>query len=383
MFTSVLQLQVNRPPRSQNDARALAVSGSPYGRARKSVAVGARLPYARRVDIRTFDVFDDDLFHSYNQIYRAAELFERPDAPVWSEHEAAVTFRKPDDAEHWAAYAAFDGDTMVGSSFLASPQLDNTHMTWGAVYVAPELRRRGIGGELVEHLVRTTAEAGRPIILAEASYDFARRDDHPYRRFAEKHGFALASTEISRVLGLPVPETQLQAWIEEAAPHHTAYKVESYVGDLPDHILPSFCHVTNQLALDAPTGDIEFEAEAITPEVWRQKEAKIKEQGRTLLTTVAADERGEAVAVTNMAAPGDDPAKVFQWATLVLRGHRGHRLGLAIKARNLLELQRLLPDRRQVWTSNEEHNGPMLDINVKMGFEPVEILAEFQRKLDV
>ncbi|MBA3310666.1 MAG: hypothetical protein H0U28_11560 [Nocardioidaceae bacterium] len=57
--------------------------------------------------INEIDVFDDEVFHRYHEIYRAAEMFERPHAPVWSEHEAAVMFHKPDDAERLAAYGAF------------------------------------------------------------------------------------------------------------------------------------------------------------------------------------------------------------------------------------------------------------------------------------
>ncbi|MGI8577051.1 MAG: hypothetical protein ACR2KG_03855 [Nocardioidaceae bacterium] len=254
-------------------------------------------------------------------------------------------------------------------------------MSWIGVYVAPGRRRRGIGGELLKFLVRTSAGAGRDVLLAEASYGFDRQQDHPYRRFAEDHGFALASTEISRRLDLPVEDRQLQAWIDEAAPHHSAYRLQTYVGDLPEHILPSFCHVTNQLAVDAPSGDIHFEAEAMTPKAWRQREAKLKEQGRTLLNTVAIDHSGEAVAVTTLVVPATDPPKVYQWTTQVLREHRGHRLGLALKAGNLRELQRAFPDQSVVHTSNEESNGPMVSINEKMGFRAVEVLAEFQRKL--
>ena len=77
----------------------------------------------------------------------------------------------------------------------------------------------------------------------------------------------------------------------------------------------------------------------------------------------------------------DDPVNIQQFGTLVHRDHRGHRLGLAVKARNLREVQQAYPDRRRVVTTNAETNDHMVAINELMGFEPVELLAEFQRKL--
>ena len=45
-------------------------------------------------------------------------------------------------------------------------------------------------------------------------------------------------------------------------------------------------------------------------------------------------------------------------------------------------LQRAHPDRTVVFTSNSELNDNMVAINEKMGFRPVELFVEFQRKLD-
>lgn len=52
-----------------------------------------------------------------------------------------------------------------------------------------------------------------------------------------------------------------------------------------------------------------------------------------------------------------------------------------MKARNLRAVQAEHTDRTRVFTCNAEDNGPMVDINVLMGFQPIELLAECQRKL--
>lgn len=86
----------------------------------------------------------------------------------------------------------------------------------------------------------------------------------------------------------------------------------------------SLCHVRNQLGLDAPTGDIDHEEEAMTPEVFLQRQSLQREMGVTNYWTLATDVNAETVAFTTMGVPVDPPVCVYQWGTVVLRGHRGH-----------------------------------------------------------
>ena len=114
---------------------------------------------------------------------------------------------------------------------------------------------------------------------------------------------------------------------------------------MPPELLPTYCHVHNQLVLDAPTGDIEFEAEALTPEIWLEREDQLRAARRLRSTVVALDGDRQVVGYSDVSIPLDDPENVHQWGTLVRRDHRGHRLGLALKARNLLDVQREHPGR--------------------------------------
>lgn len=100
---------------------------------------------------------------------------------------------------------------------------------------------------LLDALVTQTASDDRHILLAEARYGFDRRADHPYRRFAEQHGFALATTEIIRRLYVPIPDERIQAWLDEAAPHHADHTLQTHIGTVPDALLPTFCEVQNRL----------------------------------------------------------------------------------------------------------------------------------------
>ena len=333
--------------------------------------------------ITEVDPNDDATFPEFYRVMRAANLYERPHAPIWTEHECQVMFGRPEPGESWTLYGAFDDEHgLVGGAVFCLPLKDNLDKAYFGVHVAPEHRRRGTGAAVLEHVEQQALAAGRTTLLAEANLPFERRDDHPYRRFAEKHGYAMASVEIRRELPLPVPDDTIQQWIDEAAPYHRDYRIETYVDDLPHELLESFCYLMNQLAVDAPTGDIDFEAEAVTPDDFLERRAKLKEMGRTVYETVAVDSSGEAVAHSTLSAKVDDPrGLVFQWGTLVHRDHRGHRLGLATKAANLQALQRGYPAGRTITTSNSETNANMVAINEKMGFLPVELMVEFQRKV--
>jgi GNAT superfamily N-acetyltransferase len=334
--------------------------------------------------IRTVDLENDGECHAFYTAFREAELAGNADRPIWSEPEMRAFLAEPSDAEDIHVFGAFeDGENgqLVGSAFTFYPLLDNTEKAYTGVYVAPDRRGQGIGSALVDHVVEHAARLDRTALLAEATYGFDRREDHPYRRFAEKRGFVPASVEVARRAELPIPEAQLDAWIAEAEAHHTGYRVETFTDTVPADLLPSVCHVLNQLAIDAPTGDLDFEAEQVTPEIRRQTDARNKKSGLRRYETVAIDQTGAAVGVSTIGVPADSD-KMHQWATIVLKAHRGHRLGLALKAHNLRAAQRDHPDRTAIHTQNHETNRPMVAINERFGFKPVELCVEFQRKLD-
>ncbi len=161
-----------------------------------------------------------------------AELAENPDRPIWTEPVMIGHLREPTKDELVEAWAVFEDDTpgatLFGGGFIFFPQLDNLEKAYTGLSIAPQHQRNGAGSAVLEQLVSRAAAHGRTTVLLESQYGFDRRDDHGYRRFAERHGFALASVEVSRRMPLPVPEEQLQEWIDEAAPHHRDYRIETF-----------------------------------------------------------------------------------------------------------------------------------------------------------
>jgi len=340
------------------------------------------------MEIRPVAVDDGAVFHEYYLATERANRHGREYPSFWSEPEISAMFRGEPTDERIETYAAFDSDRIVGTGVVFFPLLSNTHMAFFGLDTVPERRREGIGSALLEHTLTLIAIEGRTLALGEGQYPIGAGDDHPARAFASKHGFTLGNEEIRRLLPLPVDDGVIQGWIDECSPHHDGYRIETYVDDqVPENLQPSYVHVMNQLAADAPTGDIDFEAEALTVEMFNEHLARAMKAGRRSYRTLAiiqdADGRDEVVAHTQLACPppGADEPYVYQWGTLVLSGHRGHRLGLALKARNLRALQAERPERTLVTTTNSPVNGPMVAINERMGFRPVEVSGEFMRSL--
>lgn len=332
------------------------------------------------MEIRQLDLTDAAALRRWHEITEVADTFERPWCTQWSFEELTIQVRT-DEANDWMLTGAFDGDRMVGAAFLALPRLDNMEKVYAGFFVEPPLRRQGIGSALVEHAAASARADGRREILTDTGVPAEERDTHPYVRFAHGHGFITANLEVHRVLPLPVPLADIKRMQAECAPHHEGYQLRTFHDELPADLLESYCYLENQLAVEAPSGDIEFEAEAMTPDLFLQQLERLRRQGRHKLVTVAVDSSGEAVATTDLVVPREDRPKVYQWATLVRRDHRGHHLGAAVKLQNLLALQELYPDRTEVHTTNAEVNETMIGINERLGFRMVEVLPELLLRL--
>lgn len=287
------------------------------------------------LEVRELDVDDDRLMRRWYELTEAADTYQRPWATQWSFEEMLVQFRDDDGAMRWLPTGAFEGEEMVGAGLMVLPLLDNTEKVYGGVFVEPGLRNRGIGSTVLMQIVEAMRGAGRTTLLVESGIPGSARDDHPYARFARRHGFRMANVEVHRVLDLPLESGLLDA----------------------------------------------MQAEAVTPEIFRRQLHRLLGQGRHRLMSLAISPDGEVVAHSDLVVPRADRPKVYQWGTLVRRDHRGHHLGAAVKLANLRALQERYPDRTEIHTTNSETNATMIGINERLGFRVVEICPEFQLKI--
>lgn len=336
------------------------------------------------MDIRKLDeaaLADDALMRDFFELNRRSERYGREQVPFWTFEEFLGGFRSADSGERQELFAAYDSGRMVGNAVLWSFLLDNTDKAFFRLNVDLPERRRGIGRAMVERLEQLAKNDVRSLILADVNLPFDDREHHPYRQFAEACGYQLSNYEVSRVLDLPVPDDRIQEWIDEAAPRHEGYTIETHVGSVPDDLVESLCTLIGQLAVDAPTGAVDFEEELITPQRYAEMVAATTAMGRVRYETVALTPDRQVVAQSTLAMSLEQSTTVFQWGTFVHREHRGHKLGLATKAINLRAVQAARTDLTLVTTQNAETNNFMVSINERMGFRPIEIAAEFVKQL--
>jgi GNAT superfamily N-acetyltransferase len=324
---------------------------------------------------------DDARMGAFYDLNRRAELAGRETMPFWSLQEFLGAYRSPDSGERQELYEAYEGGQLVGVAVLWFTLLDNLDKAFPMVCVDEPWRRRGIGRALLSHLEERAEADGRTMLVGDAAIPFDDREDHGTVRFAKEMGYVLDSFEVARHLDLPVPDDRIQGWIDEAAPHHPAYSIETFVGSVPDDLVQSLCDLMGKLVVDAPTGSIDFDEETMTPDRYAEMIAGVHAMGRVRYDTLALTADRQVVAHSTLVLPLGEPAPVFQWGTYVDRAHRGHKLGLATKAVNLRAAQAARDDLTLVVTQNAETNGYMVAINEQMGFYPVEVKADFVKRL--
>ena len=112
----------------------------------------------------------------------------------------------------------------------------------------------------------------------------------------------------------------------------------------------------------------------------REHDDRMAESGRQVITSAAEHTPSGRLAGYSEVVVSDERPVAVQEDTLVLREHRGHRLGMLLKiatAEALAEVPRI----EAIVTWNAEENRPMLDVNEAMGFRAVGAEGAWQRRV--
>lgn len=335
------------------------------------------------MQIIEFDRSDDQAMAQVWEVRERVEVDCRvePYRRSLAEFTTAWRYTYPGERE-FSALALVDG-TVVGYAVTTLPERDNLHLCFVDIQVDPAHRAGGIGSALLAWAEDRARAERRSLIISETVVPAGERDRHPARVFATRHGYSLASVEVVRRVLLPVPEEcleQLEAGARAA--RGDTYDVSVHVNGVPEPLRESLCAAMNRLGLDAPTGDIDYEEESMTPADYQDYLDHEADLDRMRLTAVAVERAsGVVAAYSDLVLPASDPGLVFQFGTLVLPEHRGHRLGVAVKVANLRELSRVDPGRKSIRTCNDEQNPWMVRINEDLGFEKIEEMLELKKQL--
>lgn len=338
------------------------------------------------VRVARVDVFDDAGLAAWHASSVSTQKHDRLDPVFWPLGELTAAYRDPSSTYRHLLFAAIEDGTMLGTANVGLPLRDNLTLCEADVQVCPEHRRRGIGTALYEALSDACRSDGRKSAMAGVvgPYPEAGAPTPPGVPFAERHGFTRRNAEVRRRLRLPIPLKHLDEFLDGTAPCRAAYRLESWEGRCPERYAEQYAQLQGLLAVEAPTGDLEFEQEVYDVERLRNDENRLVAMGQRWFTTVAVAPDGTLAGHTQLGVPSEiqDADNAYQWATLILRAHRGHRLGLAVKALNHRAAQKAIPGlRRSINTWNAEQNKWMISVNEALGYEPVDLYMEFQGDL--
>lgn len=277
-----------------------------------------------------------------------------------------------------------DQGRAVGAGHVAVPLRDNHHQ--GVVLLHHDPTSGTVEAEVYDALWQAADEVlrreGRSVVQSFATHPApadpaaatwlvpttgegqVAQDDQA--RWLAARGFDLVQVELYVVLDL-TGATQDRA---RAAADGTraAYRTRTWSGSTPPELRAGMARLRNRMSTDAPSGGIDYGEESWDEDYVASYDERQAALGGLRVTTVALDDAGAPVAYTELRHEPDIPASAIQQDTLVHAGHRGHGLGLWIKAVNLLALLEQAPTVQRVHTWTAAENTHMLAINIALGF---------------
>ena len=263
----------------------------------------------------------------------------------------------------------------VGCYLLILPDQENLTRAYCELVVAPAWRRLGAGRTLLEHCASQARLAGRLRLVSEAI------EGAPGSSFAAVVGAKSGIAEVLRRLDIDAELPSRLATLRTAArPLADGYSFVTWIGASPADTLNDQALLSTAMA-DAPRD------EGVDPETWDTE--RMTELERVCLSTgqqfysVAArhEASGRLVAITRVSVESGTPGWGFQMDTAVLPAHRGHRLGLLVKAEMLELLASHEPGLRHILTGNAAANDHMVAINQQLGFTIVSVFRSWELDL--
>jgi GNAT superfamily N-acetyltransferase len=333
--------------------------------------------------IEEIDPADEGAFGAWYAVADACQQFDWPGEPGWQIGEKRASWSGFDGSlETIGLLARDDTGAAIGGAAIRLPQQENLQLAKVSVGVHPAHRRKGAGTALLAEAECRAAAAGRDLIDVHQDEPAWRADDRGGTAFALRHGYSCALVNDRRDLELPADAERLAALETAALSLAGGYSLVRVQDRYPDRYRPHRVALAQTMSVSVPLGDMERDEEVWDDERLSRFEETVAAQNRTLLSTCAIEEAtGTMVAFTEMAVPLGVPEIAYQFDTLVVAEHRGHRLGTLTKIANLRELEKTSPATSRVTTWNAQDNAPMVAINEALGYRLRGQVRVWQRHL--
>ena len=337
-----------------------------------------------------------------------------PDAAGWDDFRAATGVRNAVEADAYGTdelalsaeellpywlnqeyaparmlVASVAGEIVARGVYETRPEA-SSDVAWLAVEVLPAFRCRGIGTALADRLESIAAEEGRVRALVYAASREAPGQGpaqrlpsptgfgsvplaNPEVRFLLARGYTLEQVERGSRLPLPVDGGELARHFDTASTASGPdYAVHRWADRTPERWRSDMALMRTRMTTDAPSAGLEEPEDVWSVQRLIEEEESFAAAPRTTLTAVVEHlPSGRLAGFTELSVPAEAARAVHQEDTLVLKEHRGHRLGMLLKIANLQGLEAALPGHPSVITFNAEENRHMLAVNEAVGFVPI------------
>jgi mycothiol synthase len=314
--------------------------------------------------------------HALHGLYLTWDEEMLPEDPPVPLQQRVVYWRHLLESEAVPVWVMWKGTEVVATSGLYLDLEQNLENAFGWLYVAPGHRGQGHGREIAGPMLDFAEDSGRVRLGVEI------HEGRPEESLAARAGMRAAYREQRNRLSFPEVDWELmQSWMSRASERAAEYELLFLPSPMAEEHLDDFCRLTFVMN-SAPRDDYEEEDEVLTPEIWRDLEAKEELRQRDVLTYVARHEPSGAFAgYTTVVCHRLQPDLVWQWDTGVDPAHRNRGLGRWLKAGMAMRLRSDFPEVRRIDTFNGGSNRPMLQINDEMGFKPLLTQTVWQGEL--
>lgn len=328
----------------------------------------------QRLRVDEYDADDAEAVEAGRLILNAHRAVDTPWRPEVTPFRRTMEVRHSWDSSPQRHFLARADGLPVAVAEVELGEWDNTDLAWIHLIVHPAHRRHGVGSAFLGQLIGIVRELGRTKVGGSGL------DLPGTGAFAARHGFTQRQREVARVVRpRELAPGLVDSAYAEAEPHAREYEVVRLEGQAPEGLLPVLSDLTASIN-DAPLDDLDIEDEVYPVDRIRAYEQATIDSGHRLYRVLARHRgTGEPAGHTVVAVDVEQPALAEQHDTAVVRAHRGHRLGLLLKADMMRWLAEAEPQVTSIDTWNAESNDHMIAVNERLGYRVMGRQVAYQR----